>query len=198
MGKDTLRLMILVVIGALPLAAQAPPQEPLGTLARQVREQHEKDNKKATKVFTNDDLPAPKPGEAINSGPPAPPPAAIASSKPAAPPSSAESTEKPPESPDDKAKTRDYWQAKFRAARKDLAAAKSAQQLAEDELNLLQIQQAREIDPNTKADLNTKVQAKQSEVDVNKATTETAQKDLDSLEKAFKESEAPDDWSQTD
>ena len=72
------------------------------------------------------------------------------------------------------------------------------QQLSEDELNLLQIQQAREIDPAVKADLAAKVQAKQSEVDVNKATTEAAQKALDDLEKEFKDSGAPDDWSQTD
>ena len=79
-----------------------------------------------------------------------------------------------------------------------MAKAKEQQQLAEDELNLLQIQQAREMDPNAKADLTAKVQAKQSEVDVNKATTAAAQKALDDLEKDFKDSGAPDDWSQTE
>jgi hypothetical protein len=54
------------------------------------------------------------------------------------------------------------------------------------------------LDPNAKADLTAKVQDKQSEVDVNRATTEAAQKALDDLEKAFQDSGAPDDWSQTD
>jgi hypothetical protein len=97
-----------------------------------------------------------------------------------------------------KDKTRDYWQGKFKAARLDVAKAKEQQQLAEDELNLLQIQQAREMDTTGKADLTAKVQAKQSEVDTNKATTDAAQKVLDGLEKDFKASGAPDDWSQTD
>jgi len=79
-----------------------------------------------------------------------------------------------------------------------LAKAKELQQLSEDELNLLQIQQVREIDPVAKADLTAKVQAKQSEVGLNTAATDAAQNALDDLEKEFKASGAPDDWSQTD
>ena len=198
MGTQTLRILILAMVGALPVAAQSPQQESLGNVARQVREQHDKNTRKPVKVFTNDDLPEPKPGEAVNSAPPAPPPHPAGAAKPATPSPSPEAGGNPPESSGAKEKTRDYWQEKFRSERRDLAAAKSAQQLTEDELNLLQIQQAREIDPNMKADLNTKVQAKQSEVEVVKATTEAAQKALDDLEKAFKESGAPEDWSQTD
>jgi hypothetical protein len=62
----------------------------------------------------------------------------------------------------------------------------------------LQIQQVREIDPDLKAQLTAKVQDKQSEVDVNKATTEAAQKALDDVEKAFQDSGAPEDWNQTE
>jgi hypothetical protein len=79
-----------------------------------------------------------------------------------------------------------------------LAKAKELQQLSEDELNLLQIQQVREIDPAVKANLTEQVQAKQSEVDVSKAATDAAQKALENLEKEFKASGAPDDWNQTD
>ena len=107
---------------ALPLFAQTPQPESLGDLARQLREQHDKDAKKATKVFTNDNLPAPKFGEAISSSPlpPATPAAATANrfqraALPALPGGAS------PESPEDKAKTRDYWQAKFKAARQDVA-----------------------------------------------------------------------------
>ena len=204
MGRTSLLITILLLSVALPLAAQPQQQESLGDLARQIREQHDKATKKATKVFTNDNLPAPVPGEAVNSTPAPPAPADHPSTpepstaKPASSPPSQETGSNPPESPEDKVKTRDYWQGKFKAARQDVAKAKEMQQLSEDELNLLQIQQAREIDATVKADLGTKVQDKQSQVDVNKLTTEAAQKALDDLEKAFKESGAPDDWSQTD
>jgi hypothetical protein len=204
MRKTTLLFMILLLSAALPLVAQSPQGESLGDLARQLRAQHDKDSKKAAKLFTNDNLPAPKPWEAVNSGPAQPAPAAQPSTpapttaKPATPPPSEETSNKKPESPEDKAHSRDYWQGKFKAVRADVAHAKELQQLAEDELSLLQIQEAREIDVNLKADLTTKVQAKQSEVDLDRTTTEAAQKILDDLEKEFKESGAPDDWSQTD
>jgi hypothetical protein len=196
--------MILLSSAALPVSAQSPQGESLGDLARQLRAQHDKDARKPAVFFTNDNLPAPKPWEAVNSQP-APPASAEqpstpapTASKPATPPPSQEASSKPPESSGDKAKTRDYWQEKFKAARQDVAHAKELQQLAEDEFSLLQIQEAREIDPNLRADLDAKVQAKQSEVDVNRATTDAAQKALDDLEKAFKDSGAPDDWSQTE
>ena len=79
-----------------------------------------------------------------------------------------------------------------------MARAKEHQQLTEDELYLLQIQQVRELNSMAKEDLNTRVQAKQSEVEVNKTATEAAQKALSELDDRFKDSGAPDDWSQTD
>jgi hypothetical protein len=196
-----LLLTFLLLSMALPVFAQPQQEEPLGDVARQLRQQKGNDSRKATKVFTNDNLPAPKPGEAISSSPMPPEipstPAKTAS-KPAEPQSAEETGSKPHESEEDKVKTRDYWQEKFKAARLDVAKAKEHQQLAEDELNLLQIQQVRELDSMAKADLTTKVQAKQSEVDINNAATDAAQKALDDLNKEFKDSGAPDDWSQTD
>ncbi len=198
MHRKILLCAIAGLMGALPLAAQAqqppsgtqtqvqsPAQTPsLGDLAKQLRAQQEKNGKKAVRVFTNDNLPAPNPNEAVNS--PAPSDAA----------SSDADASKPVAKPD--MHTRDYWQGKFKSARQDLAQAKEQQQLSEDELNLLQIQQIRELDSNAKADLTAKVQAKQSQVDANKTATEAAQKTLDDLTKEFKESGAPDDWSVTD
>ena len=200
MAKMTVRLTILILSAALPLIAQ-PQQESLGDVARQVRAQHDKDTKKAAKTYTNDNLPARPPEEAA-APPPAPgehPATSDANApKPATPAPSTQESSKPPESPQDKPGTREYWQGKFKAARQQLAKAKELQQVSEDELNLLQIQQAREMNSDLKADLTTKVQAKQSEVDANKAATEAAQKTLADLENAFKESGAPDDWSHTD
>lgn len=195
--RRTPLLFVIILSAVLPLLATPQQQESLGDLARQLRGQHDKDAKKAAKVFTNDNLPTPKPGETISSSP-APPenpstPAQTASKSPNTP-SGQESSNKA----GDKAMTRDYWQGKFKTARQNLSQAKEHQQLAEDELNLLQIQQARELDPNVKQDLTNKIQDKQSEVDVDKTATAAAQKGLDELDKDFKDSGAQDDWSHTD
>jgi len=198
MRRIRLLLTIIFLGVTLPLVARPQQQAPLGDVARQLRQQ-DKDAKKATKVFTNDNLPAPKPMEAVTrmSAPPESlPSTAEASAKTATSRGAAEN--KSSEPADDKAKTRDYWQDKFRAARQDLARAKEQQQLAEDELNLLEIQQAREMDPLAKQDLDSRVQAKQSEVDAAKAEVEAAQKNLEDLAKDFDESGAPSDWSQTE
>jgi len=201
MSRNTLLLTLLLLSVALPLFARPQQEEPLGNVARQLREQKENDTRKATKVFTNDNLPAPKPGEAISSlplPPETPSSPGKSASKPTEPPSAEETGSTPHESEEDKVKTRDYWQEKFKAARLDVAKAKEHQQLSEDELNLLQIQQVRELDSMAKEDLTKKVQAKQSEVETNEAATDGAQKALEDLNKKFKDSEAPDDWSQTE
>lgn len=201
MSRYICLLTFLLLMAAAPVFAMPQQDEPLGDVARQLRAQKENEGQKAAKVFTNDNLPEPKPGEAISSLPlpPEKPVApAVAGAKPATSQPAEESGNKSLVSTDDKIKTRDYWQDRFKAARLDVAKAKEHEQLSDDELNLLQIQQVRELDSMAKADLTAKVQAKQSEVDVNKQTTAAAQKVLDELNKEFKESGAPDEWSETD
>ena len=193
MGKITSLLAILCLGAVLPAAAQSTQPQSLADVARQLREQRNKDAKKSAKVITNDNLPAPVPFEAVTVMP-ANPSNTPKPEEPAAKPETSSETTKPT---DGKPTTREEWQTKFKAARADLAKAKEAQQLSEDELNLLQIQQAQEIDAAAKADLGTKVQAKQSEVDANKAATLAAQKTLDDLEQQFKDSGAPADWNDT-
>ena len=205
MGRTTLLFTILLLSAALPLVAQPQQQESLGDLARQLREQTQQVTpKRPTKVFTNDNLPTPIPGEAVTRiGPGLP-----WTSMPSTPGKPMPNQPSPivrgdraatsAESPEDKVKTRDYWQGKFKEARQDVAKAKEQQQLAEDELNLLQIQQVRELDPIAKPDLTAKVQDKQSEVNIDKESTDAAQKALDDLEKEFKDSGAPEDWSKTE
>ncbi len=188
MHKTSMLLIVLGLSMALPPLAK-PQQESLGDLARQLRAQKEKEAKKPVRVVTNDDLPratgiAETPASAEKANPTKPP-----SAEPPA------KTNPEPESPDSKGKNRDYWQAKFTAARQARARAKEEQQLSEDELNLLQIQQARELDPNNKQGLDSKVQAKQSEADDKRAATEKAQKVMDDLEQEFKDSGAPEEWS---
>jgi len=201
MSRNILLLTFLLLMAALPVFAQSQQEEPLGDVARQIRERKENEGRKAVKVFTNDNLPEPKSGEAISSLPLPPEKPSVPTqdiSKPATPQSAEETGSKSQESANDRIKTRDYWQERFKAARLDVAKAKEHEQLSEDELNLLQIQQVRELNQGAKDDLTAQVQAKQSEVDINKTSTDAAQKTLDDLNKKFKESGAPDDWSQTD
>ncbi len=195
------------ILMALALAVAAPwgratPQS-LGDFARQQREQREKSGVKPVKVFTNDNLPARPPGEG---------PTAATGMAATTPQSPATTEEKPAtgeakqgelseanaEKPEDKMRTKEYWQAKFKAARADLADAQEQQQVSEDELNLLQIQQARELDQVAKDDLDRKVQAKQAEVAAKRQATEKARADLDKLQNEFKDSGAPEDWSKTE
>jgi len=198
--------MLLIVVGlsaALPLLAKAE-QESLGDFARELREQQEKESKKPGKVFTNDNLPARPPwdeGPTAASGLPEAPAGEQKSNptqpttKPSSPEPAEEKSSVGPESPEKKIKTRDYWQARFKEARGKLARAREEQQLVEDELNLLQIQQARELDPNAKQALDAKGRDKQAEVDTKRTATDAAQKALNDLEREFKESGAPEDWS---
>ena len=95
-------------------------------------------------------------------------------------------------------KTKEYWQGKFSAARRKLADEKRALQLNQDELSLLQIQQARELNPDAQSELATKIQAKQADVAAAQARVDAAQKELDDLQKEFDDSGAPADWSQTE
>ena len=197
MNKTMLMFTVLLLSMTLPVLAHPQQTESLGDFARQMREQREREARKATKVYTNDNLPVATFGEAVSQSPlPGKTSSAEGSaSKPAAAATEQETGSKPPESPEGKARTRDYWQGRFKAARQDLAAAKDRQHLAEDELNLLQIQQVRELDPSLKSDLDAKVQSKQTEVDADKAATSAAEKALEDLQKEFDESGAPKEWS---
>ena len=198
-----------VAITSLPLLAA--PQQSLGDLARQLRQQQLKAGPKTTKVYTNDNLPA-RPSNETRAA------ASEMSSSPALSSSekaqvergsshAAGETSKAPETgqaanepgkPENKQGTMEYWQSRFKSARARLADAEERQQLAEDELNLLQIQDARELNPNAKAELADKIKAKQDEVSGSRAATEEAQKALEDLQDEFKASGAPDEWSETE
>jgi len=201
------KTLILAAVGFLILlASSVASAQSLGDLARQEQAKRAKETKKAVKVVTNDDLPPPPAMEAKPAAPPSESaeqpgeqPAEQAAKPPATPPEEA-SAPPPAEEPkpEDKQKTRDYWQGRFKAAKQRIADAEELQRLAEDELSLLQIQQARELSPDAKSDLDAQVKAKNTEVEGKRAQTAKAQKALEDLEKDFKESGAPEDWSKTD
>jgi len=201
------KTLILAAVGLLILLASSVAiGQSLGDLARQERAKRAKETKKAVKVVTDEDLP-PRPVEepkattspSESAEQPGEQPAEQAAEPPATPPEEA-SAPPPAEEPkpEDKQKTRDYWQGRFKAAKQRIADAEELQRLAEDELSLLQIQQARELSPDAKSDLDAQVKAKSAEVDDKRAQTAKAQKALEDLEKDFKESGAPEDWSKTD
>jgi hypothetical protein len=121
------------------------------------------------------------------------PPADQAPSMP--PPSAPAAAEEPG---GDKQRTREYWQEQFKPLRAKLAADEQVQRLVEDELSLLQIQQARELSPGVQSQLEAQVKAKTAEVEAKRAETAKSRKELADLEQEFKESGAPADWSKTD
>lgn len=94
--------------------------------------------------------------------------------------------------------TKQYWQARFKSARERLKNAQEEQQLAEDELSLLETRQANESSEDVQNALATQIPAKQAEVEIKRAATAKAQAALDALEQEFKQSGAPEEWSQTD
>jgi hypothetical protein len=202
------KTLMLAAIGFLILlVSSVAVAQSLGDLARQEREKRAKEAKKPVRVITDEDLPPRPAAEAKPTAPssesaeqPGEQPAEQAAEQPPATPSEEASAPPPAEEakPEDKQKTRDYWQGRFKAARQRVADAEELQRLAEDELSLLQIQQARELSLDAKSDLDAQVKAKSAEVDDKRAQTAKAQKALEDLEKEFKESGAPEDWSKTD
>lgn len=127
---------------------------------------------------------------------PYPSPAAY-SPPPAEPTPEAKPSKTGEENREDKKKTKEYWQAQFKAARDQVARAEEDQQLVEDELNLLKIQQAREVSPDVQKDVAEKITAKTAELEAKRAATATAKKALDDLQNAFNQSGAPPEWSKT-
>jgi hypothetical protein len=190
--------LILAGVGLIALlVASLASAQSLGDLARQERAKRAKQTKKPAKVYTNENMPARPPGE----GPTA---ASTMSNEP--PPEQASPAAVPipgvPEiksdDKEDKKGSKELWQGRFKAAKQQIAADEDAQRLSEDELGLLQIQQARELDPDTLKDLEAKIKDKTADVEANRAQTAKSKKAVEALEKEFKESGAPADWSKTD
>ncbi len=201
----------LVLLSSFLLLASTAAAQSLGDLARQQREKLNKQGAKATKVFTNENMPvAPRQeGQTAAAGISAAPPAAESASAPApaetrppaaeSKPSEAPSKpEKPPQKAEDKIKTREYWQAKFKPVRERLARAQEEQQLVEDEVQLLGIQQARELAPDAQAEVAQKIAVKKQELETQQASTAKAQKAVDEVQKDFKDSGAPEEWAKSE
>lgn len=180
----------------------------LGDAARQQREKKGKEPKKAGKVFTNENMPA-RPAdegptaanissEASEESSTEKPSPDATKKEPTVPEAGSEEGSSAPEKPATDDRGKDYWQQRFKGARRDLASAEEQQRLSEDEQSLLQVQQARELDPDVVNQLGDKIRAKMAEVDKKREATKKAQDDLDKIQKEFDDSGSPAEWSKTE
>jgi hypothetical protein len=92
----------------------------------------------------------------------------------------------------------EYWRLRFKAAREALAHAQEARQLAEDELGLLQSQQAHDWGTPAAASADSRIEEKRNEVASKREAESEAQQQLEALEKEFQQSGAPDEWNKPD
>lgn len=191
----------LLVLAPIPKTSSG---QSLGEIARQCRKEREAREKKGEvpiKVFTNDDIARMPPLAILKASMHAP---SSPQTKPSAPPgSSTRGTQQgAPEGPSGRGKSpgksKEYWQARFKVARAHLTHAIEEQKLVQDELRLLQIQQARELNPDRSRKLNGRIDAATVELEARRAATEKARKALDEVEKEFKASGVPQDWIQKD
>jgi hypothetical protein len=185
---------ILLALGSTWASAQD-----LGALARASREKKMKVmQERSVRIYSNENMPRRPAGEGqtaaagMSVAPPSPP-AADAGENP--PPGAAGT---PEATADDQAKTKEYWQGRFKSLRQRLVALTEQQLLAEDELSLLQVQQARELSPDSQGQLETQAKAASAAVEARRQETNKVKKELEELEKEFKVSGTPAEWSKTD
>jgi hypothetical protein len=192
--KISTSLCIAATLWAATMAVPAGGQS-LGAIARKERAKRAH-QPKAAKVYTNDNIPH---VTTVEPAAPAQTPAATSpSGAPAAAPAANSENRTEAEKGESKEGTQAEWQAKFKAARSSVAQAEERAQLDENEANLLQMRVTRELDPNTKSQLRSQLDAKQAAVQESQAALAKAKDALDQLEEEFKASGAPEDWSKTD
>jgi hypothetical protein len=92
----------------------------------------------------------------------------------------------------------EYWRLRFKAAREALAHAQEARQLAEDELGLLQSQQAHDWGTSAATSADSRIAEKSNEVASTREAETEAQQELDALDNEFQQSGAPEEWSKPD
>ncbi|HEX5482172.1 MAG TPA: hypothetical protein VFZ08_06045 [Terriglobia bacterium] len=86
--------------------------------------------------------------------------------------------------------TKAYWDALLAEAQQRVSTAQEEEQLAENELQLLKLQQLRTLDPNLHASLAARISAKQTEIAAAKQAVEQAKQELEKLQKEMQASQA--------
>jgi hypothetical protein len=197
------RSLVMLLVGCLLGAAATSFAQSLGEYARKERAK-EASQPKATKVYTNDNIPRTTTlAEPAPSAPQAPESASKPETESATAAGSSETSEakqaaESEQQPEDKVKTKEYWQDKFAKAKANLDHADEEFKLGQDELNLEQMNQARELDPQKRAQLDQQVINEQAAVETKREAYDKAKQALDEVKKEFAESGAPKDWLPAD
>jgi hypothetical protein len=184
----------------LSLNATLGSAQDLGELARESRARRMKVmQERSVRIWSNDNMPRRPAGEGPTaaagiSAAPVPPGEAASAS----PPDTAISPSPSAGAGGDKKRTQEYWQGRFKPARQRLADLEEQQRLVEDELSLLEIQRARELSFDVQGQLESQIKAASANVEARRAETAKARRELEEIEKEFKESGAPADWGKTD
>ncbi len=137
MRKAILGAASLILV-ALPLCYAAPQEPSVADAARKAREQ-KKNQPKAARVFTNDDLEAVRGGVSVVGNPGAPAAEAPAD-KPAAAPAAAEGQGAKPKDVNKEANKEATWRKRFAEARGKLRTAEKELDILQRETNLQQMQ----------------------------------------------------------
>ncbi len=192
--RDTMRnrQIALITILAFFATLSVAKAQSLGDVARTTRELRAKVTKERNvRTWTNDNLPKRPASQGLTAaaGMSAAPPSLL---QPASmeQPSGSEASSSTGGSEENK-QSPGVSEQQIKAARQKLANAEEQQRLAEDELSLLQIQQARELSPDVQSELESKIKAKTAEVEAKRAETAKAKKELEDLEKESYQSGAP-------
>jgi hypothetical protein len=193
--------LLAAVVLSFSFTAMLANAQDLGGLARESRARKMKVmQERSVRIWSNENMPRRPAGEGptaaagISAAPLPPPDAGVAP----APPDEASAPAPSAAAGDDKKRTKEYWQGRFKPIRQHLADMEEQQRLVEDELSLLQIQRARELSFDVQGQLEAQIKAATANVEARRAETAKVRKELEETEKEFKDSGAPADWAKTD
>jgi hypothetical protein len=169
---------VLLMIIALPTISLATVQaQDLAALARQTRANRMKVmQERSVRIWNNDNMPRRPAGEGPTAAGGMSPVPLNAADQP------------PPEEPKEPVDTSeiDSLRDQIKQSRQNLKGQEERLRLAEDELNLLNVQKASELAPETQATLATQINDKNAEVSNLRLEIDKAKKEIDKLEKDFK------------
>jgi DNA repair exonuclease SbcCD ATPase subunit len=174
---------VFLMLMAFMLPALAASAQDLAKLAKQSREQRMKVMKeRSVRVYTNDNLPRRPAGEGLTAA------GGMAAAPPALSDEQRREFEHPPEAEPDQSDQPDLdaMRDQLEQSRANLKGLEERLGLAEDELNLLRIQQASELAPDTQATLAAKIKDKSASVASLKQEIEKAKKEIEKAEKELK------------
>ena len=174
---------LAIFVVSFSIASGTARAQDLSQLAKKTREQRMKVmQQKSVRIWNNDNLPQRPAGEGPTAAAgmsAAPPPNNPGAMEPEAPP-----PPEPPESPE--AADLDSMRDQIKQGRQSVKGLEERRRLAEDELSLLQVQQASELSPDTQSSLATQIKDKNVAVSGLRQDIEKAKKENEKIEKDFK------------